>query len=231
MRPQPVTHDAFVGDSAVRRRYWARSMRGWPMMRDANPNAAHLALGRLAGAGRVNALITQNVDGLHERTGHAPVIALHGRLSQVVCLDCGARSTREELQERLEDANPLFVAVAATVAPDGDADIEVDFNSFRVPPCSACGGMLKPDVVFYGGAVPAPRAQAALDAVDAADALLVVGSSLMVRSAYRLCERAQAHGKPILAINRGRTRADAMLAYKLDADCTVALGALAGALT
>ncbi|MBL8378898.1 MAG: NAD-dependent protein deacetylase [Burkholderiales bacterium] len=226
-RRQPVTHQEFVADPAVRRRYWARSMRGWPTMRDARPNAAHLALARLAAAGRVTSLITQNVDGLHERAGHAQVIPLHGRLAEVVCLGCGARSAREALQRALEDANPQFAAAAAGVAPDGDADLEADFDAYHVPSCTLCGGILKPDVVFYGDAVPAGRAQAALEAVDDVDALLVVGSSLMVRSAYRLCERAQGRGTPIVAVNHGRTRADAMFARKLDADCVAVLAAWA----
>ena len=225
-RKAPVTHQEFIGSQAVRTRYWARSMLGWPMMKNARPNTAHLALAQLEQRGRISQLVTQNVDGLHGLAGSAGVIELHGRLHDVKCMDCGAMHTRQSVQARLESANPRFLAAAAKAAPDGDADVEADFADFEPAGCSACGGVLKPDVVFYGDSVPKARADAAMAAVDASDALLVVGSSLMVRSSYRLCEAAAAAGKPIAAVNIGRTRADHLFGIKVDEDCGVALPAL-----
>ena len=226
-RKPPVTHQEFIGDEAVRKRYWARSMLGWPMMRAAQPNAAHLALASLEQRGRLAHLITQNVDGLHTAAGSTNVLELHGRLREVRCMDCDAAHAREWLQASLVAANPGFLAAAATVAPDGDADLDADFDDFELTPCTDCGGMLKPDVVFYGDSVPLPRARAALAAVEAADALLIIGSTVMVRSGYRLCEAAHAAGKPIAAINLGRTRADPLLSLKVQVDCGTALAGLA----
>ncbi len=231
--PKPITHQEFVGSAAFRQRYWARSMQGWPVIAAARPNAAHVALAHLQQAGRISRLVTQNVDGLHVRAGSADVIDLHGHLRDVVCLDCGAVHERQVVQDMLEAVNPGFaVASAATVAaaPDGDANVDVDTTGFVVPACPACGGMLKPDVVFFGANVPKERADAALAAALSADAMLVAGSSLMVRSGYRLCEAAHAAGKPVVAVNRGRTRADHLLALKVDADCGEALSQLAASL-
>ena len=229
-RKPPVTHQEFIGDEAVRKRYWARSMLGWPMLRDARPNAAHAALARLEQRGRMAHLITQNVDGLHAAAGSMNVVELHGRLREVKCMDCNAAHARDWLQASLVAANPGFLAASATVAPDGDVELEANFNDFKVAPCTACGGMLKPDVVFYGDSVPLARARAALAAVEAADALLIVGSTVMVRSGYRLCEAAHAAGKPIAAINLGRTRADPLLSLKVQIDCGTALAGLADSL-
>ena len=226
-RKPPVTHQEFIGDEAVRKRYWARSMLGWPMMRAAKPNAAHLALASLEQQGRLAHLITQNVDGLHTAAGSTNVLELHGRLREVKCMDCDATHAREWLQASLAAANPGLLAASATVAPDGDADLDANFSDFEVAGCAACGGMLKPDVVFYGDSVPLERARAALAAVEAADALLIVGSTVMVRSGYRLCEAAHAAGKPIAAINLGRTRADPLLSLKVQVDCGTALAGLA----
>jgi len=229
-RKPPVTHQEFIGDEAVRKRYWARSMLGWPMMRAAQPNAAHLALASLEQRGRLTHLITQNVDGLHTAAGSTKVLELHGRLREVRCMDCDAAHAREWLQASLVAANPGFLTAAATVAPDGDADLDADFDDFELTPCTDCGGMLKPDVVFYGDSVPLLRARAAMAAVeaaDAADALLIIGSTVMVRSGYRLCEAAHAAGKPIAAINLGRTRADPLLSLKVQVDCGTALAGLA----
>jgi NAD-dependent SIR2 family protein deacetylase len=225
-RKPPVTHQEFMGDAAVRRRYWARSMLGWPLMRQARPNAAHAALARLERQGRIGQVVTQNVDGLHHAAGSTQVIELHGRLRDVRCMECGELRERQSMQDMLARANPAFGAQQATAAPDGDADLEADFDAFQVPACPACGGMLKPDVVFYGDSVPRPRADAALEAARAADAVLVAGSTLMVRSGYRLCEAAHAAGTPIVAINIGRTRADALFGAKVEADCGAVLEAL-----
>jgi NAD-dependent SIR2 family protein deacetylase len=218
-RRAPVTHQAFVGDAAVRRRYWARSLLGWPQMSQARPNRAHAALAQLQLAGRVQRLITQNVDGLHQRAGSADVLELHGSIHEVGCMDCRARFPRAQVQVQLADANPRFAALRASQAPDGDADLEADFDDFALPDCPACGGMLKPDVVFYGDGVPRARLDNALDALAQSDALLVVGSSLMVYSGYRFCVKAAEQGKPIAAVNLGRTRADAMLAVKAVSPC------------
>jgi NAD-dependent SIR2 family protein deacetylase len=225
-RSPPVQYHDFVTSDALRRRYWARSFSGWPMFRAARPNAAHLALARLEAAGRVASLVTQNVDRLHQRAGSRNVVDLHGRLDVVRCLACGYRTGRDAFQQRLRDANPAWTAVAAPLAPDGDADVEAaDFASFDVPACAVCGGMLKPDVVFYGEAVPRETTAAALAAVEAADGMLVAGSSLMVWSSFRLVRAAVARGLEVVAVNRGRTRGDNLLAFKLDRDCGAVLEA------
>ena len=229
-RKQPVTHQEFAGSEAVRRRYWARSLLGWPMIANAAPNPAHNALARLERLGHVVQIITQNVDGLHQRAGSENVVDLHGRLDRVICLDCGAVHARSDVQASMLDANPGVANRAATVAPDGDADLEIDFQAFQLPDCVQCAGTLKPDVVFFGASVPRVRVDAAFEALDEADAVLVVGSSLMAYSGYRFCERAHAAGKPIAAINRGRTRADRLFHLKVDADCGASLTALVGQL-
>jgi NAD-dependent SIR2 family protein deacetylase len=229
MRASPITHQQFVGDERARRRYWARSFTGWPMLRDAVPNPAHAALAMLERAGIVAHTVTQNVDGLHQIAGSRRVIDLHGRIDAVVCLGCDARLDRARMQALLRAANPGFDASAA-IAPDGDADVAAGFDTFVVPGCRACGGMLKPDVVFFGANVPRQRVDDALAALAACDALLVVGTSLMAWSGYRFCVQAQATGKPIAAINAGMTRADALLACRATADCAKLLPALAAAL-
>ena len=226
-RSPPVTAQQFLGSPLARQRYWARSMLGWPIVARARPNAAHRALAQLEAAGRVATLVTQNVDGLHQRAGSARVIELHGSIGHVVCLDCGAGHSRAAIQRQLEADNAPFRAAhdrGAAAAPDGDADVALpDVAAVNVPACAACGGTLKPDVVFFGENVPRARVAAAMDALDAADAMLVVGSSLMVWSGYRFCERAAAAGKPIAAINRGRTRADHLFALKVERSCAEAL--------
>ena len=228
-RKQPVTHQDFLGSETVRKRYWARSMLGFRVMAQAKPNAAHAALARLEQCGRIGQLVTQNVDGLHQRAGSTRVTELHGSIRQVVCMDCGALESRAGVQLRLEAANPSFVGFAASIAPDGDADLDAaDFDAFTLPACVGCGGLIKPDVVFYGASVPRDRADGAMAALLAADAVLVAGSSLMVYSGYRFCERAHALAKPLAAINLGRTRADALLSLKVESDCAEVLGALAG---
>lgn len=215
-RPQPVTFQAFLGDAAVRQRYWARSLVGWRVMGQARPGAAHHALAQLQAQGFVELLLTQNVDGLHQAAGSQPVIDLHGRIDTVCCMACGTRSQRAHLQDRLAALNPAWTVLHAGTAPDGDADLEGrDFGAFVVPACTACGGVLKPDVVFFGEAVPRARVDAACAALDRSDALLVAGSSLMVYSGLRFVQRAHAAGKPVAAVNLGRTRADDLLALKL----------------
>ncbi|GAA5524162.1 NAD-dependent protein deacetylase [Microbulbifer aestuariivivens] len=213
-RKQPVQHQDFMSSLDTRRRYWGRSLIGWPLIRLSQPNPAHHHLAELERRGRVELLVTQNVDRLHQRAGSESVIDLHGRADRIRCMDCDYHCDRQQVHEQCFDLNPAFRQYRATVAPDGDADLDVDFSDFRVFDCPRCGGILKPDVVFFGDSVPAGRVQAALRACDG---LLVVGSSLMVYSGFRFCRLAREWGKPIAALNLGRTRADDLLQLKLDA--------------
>ncbi len=228
-RAQPVTYQAFMGDEKTRRRYWARSLIGWRLVRQAEPNDAHRALAELEAAGRSELLLTQNVDRLHQAAGSERVIDLHGRIDLVRCMDCEQRSPRVELQDELGRLNPDWLDLDAMEAPDGDADLErADFSSFVIPPCRRCGGVLKPDVVFFGENVPRDRVDAAFRHLDKADAMLIVGSSLMVYSGFRFVERAASLGKPLAAVNLGRTRADALLTLKTEEPCESALSFLLG---
>lgn len=223
-RTPPVTYQAFVGDGITRRRYWARSLVGWPRIAQAQPNAAHRALAALEAQGRCSQLLTQNVDGLHQAAGSRAVIDLHGRLDAVVCLGCCASSSRADVQRRLAEANPDWAGLAAGAAPDGDADLEDrDFATFQVPACDACGGMLKPDVVFFGENVPRARVDAAMAGLAQADGMLVVGSSLMVYSGLRFVHAAVRAQIPVAAVNLGRTRADDLLRFRMAAPCGDAL--------
>ena len=227
-RAQPVTFQAFTAEAATRRRYWARSLLGWPRFVQARANAGHRALAALEQEGRIQALVTQNVDGLHQQAGSDQVIDLHGRLDQVVCLGCGAGLPRAAFQQELLALNPGWDRHAVAIAPDGDADLDgVDFSLFQVPDCRVCGGLLKPDVVFYGESVPRQRVEAALAQLQLSHALLVVGSSLMVYSGFRFARIAAESGIPVAVLNRGRTRADELLALKVEADCVPVLAALA----
>ena len=227
-RRPPIMFQEFVAHEYARKRYWARSLAGFRRMRNARPNAAHYALAELENRGRILQLVTQNVDGLHQAAGSRQVLDLHGRIDTVRCLRCGRRSSREELQADPERRNPAFAALDAIEAPDGDADLEnVAFERFEVPGCEMCGGLLKPDVVFFGEGVPPERVQRAMAAVDGSDAMLVVGSSLMVYSGYRFVKAMADACKPIAAVNLGRTRADELLTLKIDAGCATALQTLA----
>ena len=223
---KPMQFAEFKGTIAGRRRYWARSFIGWQRMSTADPNPAHRALAELEHRDRIDTLVTQNVDGLHSRAGSERVVDLHGRLDQVVCLDCGWGEDRPSWQARLEAANPEWNQVVIAWKPDGDAVLADDDTSrFDVPPCPACGGIVKPDVVFFGENVPKERVTAGYEAVERSDGLLVIGSSLMVFSGLRFPRRAHELGKPIAIINRGRTRADELAALRLDEDCATALNA------
>ncbi len=225
-RTPPVTYQAFTAEPQVNARYWARSFIGWPRIAQARPNAAHLALAGWEQQGRLTTLLTQNVDGLHQRAGSREVIDLHGRLDDVVCLACGDRQPRAAMQERLATLNPDWLDLDAATAPDGDADLDGhDFSAFRVPPCARCAGMLKPDVVFFGENVPRPRYLQAQEALQASDAMLVAGSSLMVYSGFRFVRSAHEAGMPIAIVNRGRTRADDLAGLKLGADIGAVLTA------
>jgi len=230
-RSPPITLQEFLGSEASRRRYWARSTVGWPVVAQAQPNAAHFALARLEAAGHVDTLVTQNVDGLHQRAGSRDVIELHGSIDEAVCLACGMPHTRASVQQTLEADNPELLHASAEPAADGDAHLEWHaLDTFRIPACTRCGGMLKPSVVFFGENVPRVRVDTAMRALEAADALLVVGSSLMVYSGYRFCVHADKLRKPIAAINLGRTRADPLLSLKVAAPCGEVLTALAARL-
>jgi len=226
-RAQPVTYQAFMGEAATRRRYWARSLVGWRHFGRAGPNATHHALAALEQRGRLELLLTQNVDGLHQAAGSQAVIDLHGRLDQVRCMGCEARTPRADFQHRLEALNPAWTSREALQAPDGDADLEdADFADFQVPACPTCGGVLKPDVVFFGESVPRPRVEQAQQALQRADAVLVVGSSLMVYSGFRFVQAAARTGLPVAALNFGRTRADDLLTLKVEHGCAPALSFL-----
>ena len=226
-RAPPVSYQAFMGDDAMRRRYWARSLIGWRRFRLARPNDAHRALARLEASGKSELLLTQNVDRLHQAAGSTGVIDLHGRLDLVRCMGCERRTPREDLQVELGRLNAGWTHQEGEDAPDGDADLaDANFSSFRIPSCRRCGGVLKPDVVFFGENVPRDRVEAALRHLDEADAMLIVGSSLMVYSGFRFVEKAAAVGKPVAAINLGRTRADALLTLKVESQCETALAFL-----
>ena len=223
-RPQPITLQALTGSDAAYRRYWARSAVGWPRFAGARPNPAHHALAALEQRGRVSLLLTQNVDGLHQRAGSRQVLDLHGRLDGVVCLGCSAHSAREQVQAAIASANPGWQARSARTAPDGDADIDEDaIDDFRPPYCDHCRGLLKPDVVFFGEPVPRQRVDQAQQALHGSDAVLVAGSSLMVWSGFRFVRHAAALGLPVAILNRGRTRADELAALRVDADIATAL--------
>ncbi|WP_208324693.1 NAD-dependent protein deacetylase [Modicisalibacter xianhensis] len=218
-RKPPVQHQAFMGSLATRQRYWARSLVGFRAIEEARPGPAHHALARLEALGHVTALVTQNVDGLHQRAGSRRVIDLHGRAEMVRCMGCGSQRMRYHVHAELAASNPTWLGLDAAVGPDGDADLDgLDFSTFRVLDCTRCGnGVLKPDVVFFGDSVPRNRVEAAFSALDAADALLVVGSSLMVYSGYRFARQAARNGKPIACLNLGRTRADDLYDLKIEA--------------
>ena len=233
-RAAPIQHDAFVRSAATRQRYWARSFHGWRAFIRARPNAAHAALAAPGLQSRTLGIITQNVDRLHQAAGQRSVIDLHGRLDRVVCLGCGARIPRADLQETLAVLNPWFETAQFTPAPDGDADLLLTpdmLDEVRVPACEQCGGVLKPDVVFYGDSVPRPVVDAAYAWVEASDGVVIAGTSLMVFSSFRFCRHAHARGIPMVVVNEGRTRADPLVAMRFDARCEVALPAAVAALS
>ena len=223
---RPVQFRDFMMDAATRRRYWARGLVGWQHLHRAVPNDAHRALARLERAGRVELLVTRNVDRLHQAAGSEAVVDLHGRADVVRCMRCDRRVPRADCQAELVDLNPAWAGLGVSAAPDGDADLAgADYESFFVPDCAACGGILKPDVVFFGESVPKERVARAMQALADADAALVIGSSLMVFSGYRFARAAADLGKPIAAVNLGRTRADELLTLKVEATCAEALAA------
>ncbi len=228
---QPVQYSDFIGRASTRRRYWARSYAGWKRIATAAPNAAHKALASLERRGHIDTLITQNVDCLHQRAGSERVVDLHGRLDRVVCLDCTTPLPRDRWQRELAAANPGWQASVDYYKPDGDAQLsQADIDRFAVPGCPDCGGTMKPDVVFFGENVPKERVRIAMDSVERTQALVVVGSSLMVFSGFRFARRAKELGKPICILNNGKTRADDLATLKIESDCGSVLSALDGEL-
>lgn len=233
-RRQPVQHKEFLGSEQVRKRYWARSLVGWPVVSRAQPNDAHFHLASLES--RTSLLVTQNVDRLHQKAGSQRVVDLHGRADRVICMECGFLCSRDQVHEWSGELNPEYLGLSASAAPDGDADLAVDFSGFQVVNCPCCDGILKPDVVFFGDYVPKQRVDTALEALRDSDGLLVVGSSLMVYSGYRFCRYAREWNKPIVTLNLGRTRADPIVDLKLNAPvsqtlahCRAALQSLSSA--
>jgi NAD-dependent SIR2 family protein deacetylase len=228
----PMTYSEFVSGPDAQRRYWARSHLGWSRMRHAVPNAGHHALARIEAAGRLRLLITQNVDGLHGDAGSRALCALHGRIADVVCLGCRRVTPRDALQQRLARANPGWADrhAGVEVRPDGDVELS-DTSGFAVPGCADCGGVLKPDVVFFGENVPKPRVERCYAAVDALDptreALLVLGSSLSVMSGFRFVRRAVRREVPVVVVNRGPTRGDDLPVLKVDHGTSELLAELA----
>jgi NAD-dependent SIR2 family protein deacetylase len=230
-RHAPMTFQAFRDDPVARRRYWARSHVGWALMRTAVPNAGHRAVAALEAHGLVTGTITQNVDGLHQAAGSREVVDLHGRLDRVVCLACGATSSRAELRERLDAVNREWRATLTAVNPDGDVDLPDDeLDGFEVVDCLACGGLLKPDVVYFGENVPAARVAESYARVGRARLLLVLGSSLTVFSGRRFVVRAAGTGTPVAIVNDGATRGDEHATLKLSAPLGETLTALVGRL-
>lgn len=229
----PLMLQQFLSSELDRRRYWGRSLLGWPRIAGAEPNAGHRALAHLEAGGWIELLVTQNVDGLHQRAGSRAVVDLHGRLDTVSCLACGDSRSRASIQAQLVALNPGLLSLEAAMAPDGDATAgREDWNSVRIPSCGVCGGgLLKPDVVFFGDSVPRERIEKVMAALQRADALLVVGSSLMVFSGFRFCRAATTLGKPIAALNLGRTRADGLLALKVEGATGEMLSALVSRLS
>jgi NAD-dependent SIR2 family protein deacetylase len=239
-RGQPMTYQAFTGSAAARQRYWARSHLGWRHIAGAAPNAGHLAVAELERHGLLRGIITQNVDGLHQAAGGRAVTELHGSLHRVVCLSCWRRTPRPALDERLRAANPAWptrggnggagsppiggdlLAADAAVNPDGDVALE-ETGGFAVVDCERCGGVLKPDVVFFGENVPKPRVTSCYDLVAGAAALVVLGSSLTVMSGFRYVRHAASLGIPVVIVNQGETRGDVLAAATIDAPLGVTL--------
>lgn len=225
---QPMTYSQFRSSAAARQRYWARGYLGWRSMWVAEPNDAHRMLAATATTNGLGGLITQNVDGLHTAAGHPDVIDLHGRLDRVVCLECGRTTSRARVQDRLSALNPGFSAENVTLLPDGDVDFE-DTERFTVAECEYCGGVLKPDVVFFGENAPRQRVEASRELVNRADWLLVLGSSLAVWSGLRFVKQARARDIPVVIVNRGATRGDELADVKIDAGVTETLRLWLGA--
>ena len=233
VRATPMQFAEFISSRSAQQRYWARSYLGWQRIGLARPNAGHHLLVELEERGLVG-LVTQNVDGLHTAAGSTEVINLHGEIAHVICLGCGQRSTRAGVQERLARLNPQLGPAGrpvghAELRPDGDALVE-RWQDFVLAACLACGGALKPDLVFFGESVPKPRVRAAYELVDSGAVLVVLGSSLTVMSGLRFVRHAAKQGRPVLIINRGPTRGDELATVKVDGGCSETLAGLAAGL-
>lgn len=227
----PMTYQQFVGDEAFRRHYWARNHIGWRHVRSTHPNAGHRALVGLERRGLLTGVITQNVDLLHEQAGSQRVIDLHGHYNEVICLSCGTVFSRQQVHEWLDDANPGFAAEVGDVEIAPDADVVLaDTAAFVVPPCPVCGGMLKPNIVYFGENVPKDRVAAAYAMVDEGTALLVAGSSLAVMSGLRFVRHSHKHHHPVVIINRGDTRGDPLADLTVHDGVSEALAELAASL-
>ena len=227
LRSDPIKHHEFIQYEDKRKRYWARSAVGWPPVERAQPNGVHYALAELERCGYLAGLITQNVDRLHQRAGQQNVIDLHGRLDRVRCLSCGKYEARRQLQVRLLRRNPFLTPLTAELAPDGDAYVEDEIvKRIALVNCLTCGGILMPDVVFFGGAVSRQTNLDTAQLYEQSNGVLAVGSSLMVYSGFRFCKLAKQDGKPLMIINRGKTRADDFVDYKIERDCQPVLSAL-----
>jgi NAD-dependent SIR2 family protein deacetylase len=225
----PMTYQTFTRDPLARRRYWARSQLGWRLVARAEPNDGHRAVAVLQQRGVLSGVVTQNVDGLHQAGGADDVVELHGNLERVVCLGCFARTPRDELDVRLRAANSSWEAVATAVNPDGDVALdEATVASFEVVDCLDCGGILKPDVVFFGENVPPAKVAHCYDLVERSRSLLVLGSSLAVMSGLRFVKRAASLGRPVAIVNQGWTRGDEHATWKVHAALGPTLTALAG---
>lgn len=219
----PMTFDVFMGTEAARARYWARSYVGWSVIAKAKPNGSHFALAQAESLGRISHIITQNVDSLHQQAGSKKVTELHGRLDKVICMSCRALIDRLMMDSLIEEVNPTIKKdFSVEFTPDGDAEIEATAD-FRIPPCPTCGGILKPDVVFFGESVPSERVSATMDQLERCDALLVAGSSLTVNSGMRFARAANKAGKPIVIVNVGPTKADEIALAKIEAPTSIAL--------
>jgi NAD-dependent SIR2 family protein deacetylase len=219
----PMTFDVFMGTEAARARYWARSYVGWSVIANAKPNASHFALAQAESLGRISHIITQNVDSLHQQAGSKKVTELHGRLDKVICMTCRALIDRLRMDDLIEDLNPTIRKdLSVEFTPDGDAEVEAA-SDFRIPPCTGCGGILKPDVVFFGESVPTERVASTMEQLERAEALLIAGSSLTVNSGMRFARAANKAGKPIVIVNVGPTKADEIALVKIEAPTSVAL--------
>ncbi len=230
-RTRPIYYREFIENTAARTRYWVRSTVGWPRVSEARPNPGHAAIAKMERSGLVSGVITQNVDRLHQAAGSQNVVELHGALAEVICLACGAVEHRQQLQERILVLNPGWAEGpfrAAASAPDGDAQVEVPSDgTFRVPACLRCGGLLKPDVIFFGENVPRPRVEKALALLAEGEVLLVVGSSLAVYSGYRFVLQASEESKPVAIVNLGPCRGDPLATVRVEAALGEALPLLA----
>ena len=228
VQKHPLTFDEFMGSKANQARYWARSYVGWNRIANAQPNAGHRAIAEAEKRGLISSIITQNVDGLHQKAGSKSVLELHGRLDRVLCVGCGDSFSRLEMDERIAEANPSLIRdFSVEFSPDGDAEVEVP-EGFRVPDCATCGSHYKPDVVFFGEQVPKPRVADAEARVEAAEAVLVAGSSLTVNSGLRLVKRAAQAEKPVVIVNLGSTRADELANVRINGSTSELLGAIFG---